>query len=312
MNTTIAGRASTERIEVLGEFDLTTSARFLADFTPAARRDAGAEPGVLRLAFPVEGSWEHAGALIRQRAPGVVEVEVDAPPGRARTVAGQVRRILSLDVDGSDFAGLCDTDPVAARLLTEHHGLRPVLFHSPYEAACWAVICHRLRIGQAAAIKQRLAELYGQPVPVGGQMLASFPAPDVLRGLGPQPGLSVQKVRRLASVAEAALDGVLDATTLRAMPADDALERVRQLPGVGPFSAELIVVRGAGHPDIFPLHEPRLRDEMAHLYGVSDAGEVAALAERWQPYRSWMAFLLRVSRELRTGELTGEGGNDER
>ncbi|GAA1988257.1 hypothetical protein [Amycolatopsis minnesotensis] len=41
--------------------------------------------------------------------------------------------------------------------------------------------------------------------------------------------------------------------------------------GIGPFSAQLILVRGAGHPDVFPRDERRLADEMRHRYGVPAA-----------------------------------------
>ncbi|HKF16460.1 MAG TPA: hypothetical protein VKF14_04585 [Candidatus Dormibacteraeota bacterium] len=39
-----------------------------------------------------------------------------------------------------------DLDPIIERLLAHYPGLRPVAFYSPYEAAVWALISHRLRI----------------------------------------------------------------------------------------------------------------------------------------------------------------------
>lgn len=120
------------------------------------------------------------------------------------------------------------------------------------------------------------------------------PAPEALHGLGPSTGLSAVKRDRLAVIGDAARAGLLDGRALRAMPAEDALDLVRQLPGVGPFSAELIVARGAGHPDVFPEHEHGLLPNMAAAYGTSDPGELTDIADRWRPYRSWAAFLLRI------------------
>ncbi|MEC3980442.1 DNA-3-methyladenine glycosylase family protein [Amycolatopsis sp. H20-H5] len=300
-------RVTTHQIPVHGPFDLAASIRFLEGFTPAARPDAGEEAGTLLLAFPAERGWAHVGALIRQRSPGSVEVEVYAPESLAEAAVAQVRRILSLDVDGTGFSRIGAADKVIGNLQLSYPGLRPVLFHSPYEAACWGVIGHRLRIVQAAKVKQRLAEEYGWPVDVGGRMLASFPGPDVLAGIEVQPGLPLLKIERLRALARAAKEGLLDAESLRAMPVEDALAQLQRLPGVGPFYAQLILVRGAGHPDVFPQAEGRLHQEMTRVYGVPAAkpAELAEIAENWQPYRSWAALLLRADRENRTGEIGG-------
>lgn len=297
-------------IDVLGEFDLVASARFLEGFTPAARPDAAGDPGVLRFAFPVEDGWAHAGVLVRQSSPGSIEVRVEHGAETASAAIAQTCRILSVDVDGRGFAEVGRRDAVVAGLQQRYPGLRPVLFHSPYEAACWAVIGNRVRISQAAALKQRIAEQYGERISVGGHRLVSFPAPEVLRGLDRIPGLPERKLAYLRSVAGAAADGELDAATLRAMEPGRALDRLQRLPGIGPFSAQLILIRGAGHPDVFPANENRLHAEMVHAYGAaadSPAG-AAELASRWAPFRSWAALLLRCDRERRTGEIVGDVG----
>ncbi|HVV09036.1 DNA-3-methyladenine glycosylase 2 family protein [Amycolatopsis sp.] len=280
-----------------GGFSLAASARFLEGFTPAARPDAADEPGALRLAFPVERGWEHAGVLVRQRAPSEVEVYVEhGPPDPA---VRQVRRILSLDVDGAGFSLVAQEDPVVRAAQAEFPGLRPVLFGSPYEAACWAIIGNRIRMTQAARIKRRLAEEHGATLEVAGRRLASFPEPEVLLSMPKPAGLADIKMDRLRAMARAARDGVLDAESLRELDAEEAMRQLRRLPGIGPFSAELILVRGAGHPDVFPANEHRLHTQMREAYGLpeADAAELARVAEGWRPYRSWVALLLRSRRE---------------
>lgn len=100
----------------------------------------------------------------------------------------------------------------------------------------------------------------------------------------------------IQGIARAALDGLLDAETLRDLPAADALDRLQELPGVGPFSAGLILVRGAAAPDVFVTTEPRLLERMRAAYRLpSDASPdtYATIAGAWRPLRSWVAFLLR-------------------
>ncbi|MGH3757058.1 DNA-3-methyladenine glycosylase family protein [Actinophytocola sp.] len=287
-----------------GPFDLTASTRFLEGFAPAARPDAAASAGELRLAFPAAPSWRPAGVLVRQPArDGPVRARVFADASDADAVLDQVRRMLSLDVDGSGFAAVGERDPVVAELRRCYPGLRPVTFHSPYEAACWAIISHRIRVVHAAGIRQRLAERFGTPVDVAGVRLPTFPAPDAL----PERVALVSELKsdRLHAVAQAALAGRLDAAALRALPLDDAIARLRELPGIGPFSAELILLRGAGHPDGFPTAEARLHDEMAHAYGLSEptVADLARVADAWRPYRTWVSLLLRTRREEETAEI---------
>ncbi|MEV6907709.1 DNA-3-methyladenine glycosylase 2 family protein [Amycolatopsis sp. NPDC051071] len=290
--------STTVRVPVRGPFDLDQSIRFLTGFPPACRTDAADEPGTLRLAFPAEAGWEHVGAAVRQRSPGSIEVEIFAGEHLAGEVAAQVRRILSVDIDGVGYPHVGTTDPVVRRLQQDLPGLRPVLFHSPYEAACWAILSHRTRMTQAATVKRRFAEELGRPVEVGGQVLMSFPAPDAVAGLEVRPGVPEVKVERLRAVANAAKDGLLDAAYLRAMPVREALRWLQRLPGIGPFSAQLILIRGAGHPDVFPAGEPRLQEAMRIAYDLPLAPpeELAELSATWRPFRSWVAFALRNDR----------------
>jgi DNA-3-methyladenine glycosylase II len=286
-----------------GPFSLAASGRFLEGFTPA-RYPGHAPDGAIRLAFPADDGHSSAGAAVRQAADGTVLADLtgDAEPAAART---QLARIFSLDTDGNGFAQVAEADPVVAGLAARYPGLRPVCFGSPYEAAAWAVIGHRIRITQAAAIKQRIAERYGQHLTVAGSPLAAFPVPRALRDLAGIPGLPEVKTGRLRALADAALAGDLDAARLRAMPPDDALARLRTLPGIGPFSAELILIRGAGHPDLFPARERRLHAAMADAYHLANPspGQLAELSARWAPYRSWVALLLRAHREETTSEI---------
>ncbi|MQA85984.1 MAG: DNA-3-methyladenine glycosylase 2 family protein [Streptosporangiales bacterium] len=296
--------AGSAELPIRGPFDLTASARFLEGFAPAGRPDAAAEPGSLRLAFTCSPSWRPVGVRIRQG--GEVTADVYGEPTDVDAAAAHSARILSLDVDGAGFADVGTRDPVVARLQAAYPGLRPVLFHSPYEAACWTIIGHRIRIVQAAALKQRIAERIGDAVEFQeGLVLRSFPPPQRLLATTDIPGLPRVKLRRLHGVAAAALEGTLAAERLRGMGTTRALAELQRLPGIGPFSAELILVRGAGHPDVFPTAERRLHEEMVRTYRLENGSvqDLAAIAERWRPYRSWVALLFRTRREEDTAEI---------
>lgn len=287
-----------------GPFSLTESTRFLEGFGPAAY--PGATAGHLHLAFPVDGGEQAAGVCLAQDrnvVKGRVFGDVDVAAVRA-----QVARILSLDVDGRGFPVVGERDPVIGRLQAHYPGLRPVAFYSPYEAAARAVISHRLRIVQAAVVKARLAETFGPMVLIHGERWPAFPGPRRLLEVEAVPGLPAHKLNRLHAIARATLEGELDAQLLLSLPLDEARERLKRLPGIGDFSADLVLLRGAAAPDGLPLHEPRLGRAIALAYGLAQpptATEISALAEQWRPYRTWGCLLLRAWLEEETHEIAG-------
>ena len=297
-----------ERFELhpRGPYALEASVRFLEGFAPAAYERA--TPGHLHLAFVADGGAAVAGVCVRAEG-GVVAGEIvgEADPGVARA---QVARILSLDVDGSDFPAVGARDPVVGRLQARYPGLRPVLFYSPYEAAAWALIGQRIRIAQAARIKERMAEELGPTITVHGERLHAFPSPTRLADLDAFSGLPTQKIERLRALAHATVGGALDAARLRALPAEEALTGLKELPGIGDFSAELILVRGAGAPDYLPTAEPRLGHAVARAYGLDrppSTTDLTTLAAAWRPYRAWVTLLLRTMLEDETHEIAGGG-----
>ncbi len=236
------------------------------------------------------------------------EVYGEADDGVVRR---QVARILSLDVNGSDFPEVGVRDQVVQRLQARQPGFRPVLFYSTYEAAAWAIIGQRIRIVQAAKIKARMAEELCTAVEIRGGFAHAFPRPSRLLELKESPGLTPVKVERLKSLAAAALEGKLDAGCLCSLPVEGALEELEPLPSIDPISAELILLRGAGEPDRLPEHEPRLARAVAMAYGLEKPPGVEGLrelAERWRPYRTWVSLCLRAMLEEETRELSGGAG----
>jgi DNA-3-methyladenine glycosylase II len=225
-----------------------------------------------------------------------------------KAVADQVARILSLDVDGTALGEVARRDPVVAHLVRSAPGLRPVCFWSPWEAACWAVLSQRTSMRTASALKQRISRVHGTPVMVDGREMVTFPAPQVLLDASVLPGVNPVKLERIHGLAAAALDGTLTAEALRAVPPDEALETLRQLPGVGPFSAALILIRGAGAPDVFATSEPRLAAAVRKAYDLpEDATEddYRAVTDGWRPLRSWVSFYLRTASEGLLDEVSG-------
>lgn len=287
-------------IEPRGPFALSSAARFIAGWPPAARDPQAMASDEVRLGFLVDDWSGHAGVLLRQREDGTVAATItDGTTADPHRVRDQVARIVSLDHDGAGYGALGESDDVVGDLQRRSGWLRPVLFHSPFEAACWAVISTRMRQTMAARVRDRLCTEHGQRLTVEGQALLGFPAPERLLSVDEVQGLSEEKLRRLHGIARSALEGRLDRERLLALDHEDALAQLRQLPGIGRFWSQGIMLRAVGPTDAITLDEPRMRAKAADLYRAPDVIEgdeaLLALAERWRPFRTWVTVLLRAA-----------------
>lgn len=275
---------------MLGPWSLATSRAFWEGFAPAAlAAQAGSDR--LRSLFRVEGDWRRAEVQVMQIGRHAhIAVSGD---GDLDAAATQTCRFLSLDVDARGWSEVGGRDPVIADAQHRLPGLRPCGFHSPYEAAAWSVLSQRTRVAQAARLQDELVVRHGED--------GAFPAPDQLRVL--DLDLPGRKTEYLRAVAEAALEGRLDGAMLRSLDPAEAVGVVQEIKGLGPFAAELVVMRGANAPDALPRHERRLEAEITEQYGPQRT--LAEVAEVWRPFRTWAAVYLRSLREQRTREISG-------
>lgn len=266
------------------------------------------EEGSVRMTFLLDGSFAPVGVDLRFEdgaLRGQVAGSDDIP-----AVERQVARIFSLDVDGTDYPAVGGRDAAVGRLLEALPGLRPVCFTSPYETATWAIISQRISMRQAAAIKARLIAEHGHPLTLGGIEVRCFPTPERLLQVGAVPGLAAEKVERLHGVARAALAGLLDCDRLRALGDEEGPAAVRVIPGIGPFWASGIYLRGCGIQDVFP-DEPVAIAALGRLHGLGDQpgpDQVARLSQAYSPFRMWVCFLLRVA--VGRGLIEGVAGKE--
>ncbi|SBT43604.1 DNA-3-methyladenine glycosylase family protein [Micromonospora auratinigra] len=280
----------TARRQVAGPWSLAISRQFWEGFAPAALPEHD-DAGVLGSTFLTERDWTPATASVRQHR-DTAEITVTGT-GDLDAAVAQTARFLALDIDATGWPVVGERDAVIGAAQRQLPGLRPCGFHSPYEAACWAVLSQRIRIIQATGLRAELVRRHGRD--------GTFPAPARLRRL--DLDLPGRKTEYLHAVADAALDGLLTGEHLRGLDADAAISAVQAVKGLGPFAAELVVLRGANHPDALPRHDKRLLAEVAERYGPQTTPD--QVADGWRPYRTWAAVLLRALREQRTHEIGG-------
>jgi DNA-3-methyladenine glycosylase II len=268
-------------------------AAFLTSWPPAPHGGLD-DDGHLRLVLVADDLQHAAGVALRQDGPDALIATFPTEPSPA--LVAQVRRVLSLDLDGDHLAELARSDPLLGALVARAPGLRPVLFGSPYEGAAWAVLSARTPAATASGHRRRLEEEHGEAVDVLGRTLHAFPGPQRLLAVESLPGVPAEKVLRLHGVAEAALDGRLRAEHLAGLPPEEVVRTLKTVRGIGDFYAQLILVRALQGTDVFPVGEPRVRAALEQLTErpLTEA-DVSRLTSCWSPFRGWAAFLLRTT-----------------
>ena len=184
------------------------------------------------------------------------------------------------------------------RLQRMFPGFRPVNWSNAYEAAAWSLISTRISMRQGQGIKERMCRELGVSIDIHGHSLFCFPGPDAMLQLKSFKGLFGRKVEYLNALGRAALAGELDTEMLRAMPRDEALASLRRLPGIGEFGSQLIRLRALSAVDELPTREPRLMAAIRDAYRLREEPDVARLeemAQKWRPYRMWVAVCFRRS-----------------
>lgn len=255
--------------------------------------------------------WASSVALPR----GPALVEVDVPRGRLVDVRlhladprdddvalQRLRHLLDLDADVSPAEVALGADPLTGPLVARRPGLRVPGVLDAFETAVRTVVGQQVSLAGARTVCGRLVRAVGTPLPEPLQgkvpgVTHLFPSPQQLSLLSPDDdalAMPRARARAVVGIAEAfvraADDAGLRARGRRAavptpvvMPAREELLAV---PGVGPWTVDYLDLRVRRDPDVLLATDLAVRRAVERLGADGSPRAVAALAERWRPYRT--------------------------
>lgn len=188
----------------------------------------------------------------------VVELNIsESLIDHAFTLTHRVRKMFDLDADPTAISRHLAADPLLLPLVTAEPGLRLPCAFDPSEQAVRAVIGQQVTVKAAVTITRRLVERHG-PTWLCAQgagpatLFKLFPSPQIIASATLDSiGMPARRVATLQRLASAVANGAFD---LRIDDGPGALiRRLCELPGIGPWTAEYIALRGFGEPDAFRL-----------------------------------------------------------
>jgi AraC family transcriptional regulator, regulatory protein of adaptative response / DNA-3-methyladenine glycosylase II len=293
--------------------------------TPGAlRRETGTETGVRPLRLPWRPPYDRAammGFLAARPLTGVEAVGDDgwwrrtlAVPHHGQTLQGwialrldedaaalevaptlapalgtvieRVRHLLDLDADPARIDPALASLPVPVRA-----GLRVPGCIDGFETMVRIVLGQQISVAAACTLAARLVERFGAPLATPWPGLDRlFPSARALAEASPEAigtlGIVRVRVGALQALARAVDSGAL--ALHPAAPVEDTLARLRLLPGVGDWTAELAALRVLAWPDAFPATDAGVVKALGGL----KAAQSLPLAEAWRPWRSYAVMQL--------------------
>jgi 3-methyladenine DNA glycosylase/8-oxoguanine DNA glycosylase len=256
--------------------------------------------GVLRRRSGVLERLLHHGAepvhvRVAQTAPDVVLFGArSSSPAAARYGIERMRFALGVDEDLTAFYREFAHDPLIGRSIRGRPWLRVRRRPEPFEALAWAICEQLIEYQRAAAIQRRIVAALG-PRWVGGDEYANrlrdVPSPGTLAGTAPARlesfDLVGSRARLLVRVAREVASGRVD---LHGADHERAWRRLRAIPGIGPWTIEMLALNGQGRHDQLPAGDVGLLKYVGRRLSGGDpwarAGE-EDVRSFFAPYGRW-------------------------
>jgi 3-methyladenine DNA glycosylase/8-oxoguanine DNA glycosylase len=217
------------------------------------------------------------------------------PPAVASSgLAETLRKVLGLDVDPEPLQRLAEAEPALRPTALALRGLRPPRFAEWFEAFVNVVPFQQLSLDAGLAIVGRLVERFGRQLEHGGRRFAAPPTADAIAGTRLAAlracGLSARKAESLRTLARAIESGELTEAEISGMTTDDAIRTLTELPGIGPWSAGLVLLRGLGRTDVFPPGDVGAERRLGALMRLRSRASLDRVVERFGDQRGYLYF----------------------
>jgi len=223
--------------------------------------------------------------------PAQARVQLSFAPtlgGASGSVIALVRRWLDLDAAPETIA-----ETLVA--LPGEPGLRLPGSVDAFELAVRAVLGQQVTVAAARTLARRLVERFGSAVATPWPEIdRAFPAPTDLAHVAIERIAELGIIRSRAGAIQALATQWNELAPLLAPGAspETLVERLRSLPGVGPWTAHYIAMRALGWPDAFPPGDVAALKAMRQLFDVASDRAAAAHAEAWRPWRAYALLRL--------------------
>ncbi len=203
------------------------------------------------------------------------------------------RRMVSAELDLRPFYRIAQKSERFKKIAKKFRGLKPILTPTVFEAAAWAIMGQQVNLQFASTLKKRVVRNFGKILNIKGDEYSLFPAPEDFAhakvGDLQMLQFSQRKAEYLLGLSAWVARDHYALESLGEFDYDTALERLLSIRGIGIWSANYILMRGAGHLDCLPLGDSGLNRAVKNLYKLKenpDYSRIEKIAKEFMPFRS--------------------------
>jgi AraC family transcriptional regulator, regulatory protein of adaptative response / DNA-3-methyladenine glycosylase II len=206
-------------------------------------------------------------------------------------IVSRVRRVFDVGADIETIDTHLAHDARLAPWIAKRPGLRAPGGWDGFELAVRAVLGQQVSVAAARRLAGQLAALHGEPVPEGVAnhpgLTHAFPTAKRLASIEAiGVGMPAARSRALQALAKAAAN---DPNLFRPLGSmEEAIARLRAIPGIGEWTAQYITLRAIREMDAFPASDIGLLRGAAKVDGA--AATPASLLHRAESWRPWRAY----------------------
>lgn len=215
----------------------------------------------------------------------------NSDPRAIPNIVMRTRRLFDLDADLQAVHAGLQTSALLRLGIERRPGLRVPGCWDGFEVAVRAVIGQQISVAGATTITARLVAQFGASRSGAHASLdRAFPIADVLAqasldGLG----LTKARVNTLRALAQAVAEGTIHFQA--GQQANDFEQKICQIPGIGPWTAQYIAMRALRQPDAFLAGDLILQQVLGGEVRLSER-ETAAISQAWRPWRAYAVMHL--------------------
>jgi AraC family transcriptional regulator of adaptative response / DNA-3-methyladenine glycosylase II len=209
-------------------------------------------------------------------------------------IIAQIRRMFDLSAEPAAIDSVLSSDPILAPMVSTRPGLRVPGGWDGFEIAVRAVLGQQIMLKAATQLATRIVSAMGTPV------ADSTTIPGLTHAFPRAEHFNIDTLARagMPRARAAALAGVAAAIGADKRLFDprrdleEAVTRLRELPGIGEWTAQYIAMRALGESDAFLAGDIAVQRRFLLNGRRPAASALLARAERWRPWRAYAVLHL--------------------
>lgn len=234
------------------------------------------------------------------------DLGVEVEPAPSTKVQNKIKKklkfMLGVDDDVTAFYKLAESDPVMSKLVKIFYGMRTPTTETVFESLIIAITEQQLALSIVITFRSRLVKQYGRTLMIGGETYYAFPTASDLAEARIEDirsmKFSQKKSEAILNVSKLAFEGRLDLEEMRNWSKDKILETLTEISGIGPWSANYVMVRGMRRGEGLMASDLAVRAAVTDFYRlkgkaiVEDAEKILAPYKDYQNYAAY--YLIRA------------------